>query len=82
LRSLICFCNYPADNGMNLQPKIWEAVRAASAATTFFDPITIGRYKQDSVDGEGGHDNPVQVTFDEAKTWFPSRDIECLVSIG
>lgn len=67
---------------MDLQPKIWEAARATSAATTFFDPITIGRYRQRFVDGGGGHNNPVQVAFDEARTCFPSQDIECLVSIG
>lgn len=67
---------------MDLQPKIWEAARATSAATTFFDPITIGKYKQEFVDGGGGNNNPVQVAFDEAKICFPSLDIECLVSIG
>ena len=67
---------------MDLEPKIWEAARATSAASTFFDPIEIGKYKQRFVDGGGGYNNPVQVAFDEARVCFPTRDIQCLVSIG
>jgi predicted acylesterase/phospholipase RssA len=67
---------------MDLQPKIWEAARATSAATTFFDPVGIGKYGQSFIDGGGGYNNPVQVAFDEANTCFPTRDIDCLVSIG
>jgi predicted acylesterase/phospholipase RssA len=81
-RSLICFRNYPAAGKADLEPKIWEAARATSAATTFFDPVTIGKYGQSFVDGGAGQNNPIQTAFDEAKTKFPTRDIECIVSIG
>jgi predicted acylesterase/phospholipase RssA len=62
--------------------KIWEAARATSAASGFFDPITIGL--QEYVDGATGHNNPVEVVFSEAQAiWkdLPSR-LQCIVSIG
>ena len=40
-RSLIKFRNYAAEGADDLEPKIWEAARATSAATSFFDPITM-----------------------------------------
>jgi patatin-like phospholipase/acyl hydrolase len=36
----------------------WEACRATSAATTFFDPITIGPMKQSFADGAVAYNNP------------------------
>ena len=81
-RSLIKFRNYAAEGTDDLEPKIWEAARATSAATTFFDPITIGKYKQEFVDGGAEQNNPVQEAHDEAKAYWKDRDIECVVSIG
>ena len=37
----------------------WEACRATSAASSFFDPIAIGRYKEEFGDGATGANNPV-----------------------
>ena len=39
--------------------KIWEACCATSAASSFFDPIAIGRYEEEFVDGVTGANNPV-----------------------
>ena len=81
-RSLIKFRSYPAEGADDLEPKIWEAARATSAATTFFDPISIGPYGQDFVDGGAGYNNPIQVAYDETRASFQDRDIECMVSVG
>ncbi|KAF5546757.1 calcium-independent phospholipase A2-gamma [Fusarium napiforme] len=62
--------------------KIWEAARATSAASGFFDPIKIGW--QDYVDGTTGRNNPVEEVFNEAKRIWPDAPdrIQCFVSIG
>ncbi|KAH0556296.1 hypothetical protein GP486_005779 [Trichoglossum hirsutum] len=82
MRSLIRFRNYSVEGAADLQPKIWEAARATSAATTFFDPITVGKFGQTFVDGGGGYNNPVQEAYEEALSCWENRDIECIVSIG
>ena len=61
--------------------QIWEACRATSAATGFFDSITIGEYKQKFVDGGILYNNPIQLVHREAKTIWPERDA-LLISIG
>jgi hypothetical protein len=66
--------------------KIWEAARATSAATTFFDPITIG--DETFVDGATGANNPVNYLWSEAgDVWGDGEGLEehrvmCLVSVG
>ncbi|MCJ1384883.1 hypothetical protein MMC17_008001 [Xylographa soralifera] len=68
--------------------KIWEAARATSAASSFFDPVTInmGTYTEDFIDGATGANNPVQELWNEAKdVWDPEpldRNLKSLVSIG
>jgi hypothetical protein len=66
--------------------KIWEAGRATSAASSFFDPITIGDFKEGFVDGATGANNPVYEAWNEAQDIWPSGSLEdqikCLVSIG
>jgi hypothetical protein len=66
--------------------KIWEACRATSAASSFFDPITVGRYGEEFVDGATGANNPVWEVWNEAQLmWGPEpleSRIKCLVSIG
>jgi patatin-like phospholipase/acyl hydrolase len=47
--------------------KIWEAARATSAASTFFEPIEIGPYKQRFVDGALRHNNPIDRIDDESQ---------------
>jgi hypothetical protein len=61
--------------------KIWEACRATSAATTFFDPITIGKYGQTFVDGGVLYNNPVQLVHREAERVWPDEKY-LLISIG
>jgi predicted acylesterase/phospholipase RssA len=67
--------------------RIWEAARATSAATTFFEPITIDG--QAFSDGATGANNPVDELWVEASAIFstgPGWNLEdhlnCFVSIG
>jgi predicted acylesterase/phospholipase RssA len=66
--------------------KIWEACRATSAATTFFDSIAVGPYREEFVDGGTGANNPIQHLWNEAQAvWGPDPlddNIGCIVSIG
>ncbi|OCL01567.1 FabD/lysophospholipase-like protein [Glonium stellatum] len=66
--------------------KIWEAGRATSAASTFFDPISIGPSKQRFFDGATGANNPIRELWKEAKDVWSSAPLEnnigCIVSIG
>ena len=63
---------------------IWEACRATSAATGFFEPITIGSCGQKFIDGAITYNNPVQLVYDEAQDIFGQArtDNAILVSIG
>lgn len=66
--------------------KVWEVARATSAATTFFDEITIGPNKRVFLDGATGANNPVCELWLEAQNVWRSRplqeQIQCIVSIG
>ena len=66
--------------------KIWEASRATSAASSFFDPVVIGRYDEMFVDGAPGNNNPVWEVWKQAKDVWRFEPLEnnvrCLVSIG
>ena len=76
--------------------KIWEAGRATSAASTFFEPIMIGPYREVFVDGGTGANNPIRELWTEANDMWIRTDesdtrqeelsldgiIQCLVSIG
>lgn len=83
-RSLVCFRNYSLEGKADLEPKIWEAARATSAATRFFDPITIGRFGQTFVDGAGGYNNPIEAVYDEAVARWNAKpgDFSMILSIG
>lgn len=67
---------------------IWEAARATSAASGFFDPITIGRHGQQYVDAALGCNNPVDEVWTEAQDiWSPEGEdlsalVKCFISIG
>jgi len=61
--------------------QIWEAARATSAATTFFDPVEIGRYRQRFVDGAIVYNNPIPVVNHEAQHLWPGKKL-FLISIG
>ncbi|CAG8953838.1 hypothetical protein HYFRA_00006730 [Hymenoscyphus fraxineus] len=83
-----CLASYnsPGDLGLPKYTKIWEAGRATSAATTFFDPITIGPYKQTFLDGATGANNPIAQLWNQAKDVWSSDSLEsqlrCLISVG
>jgi hypothetical protein len=65
--------------------EIWEAARATSAASTFFDPIKIGDLGEEFIDGGTGFNNPVDEVLNEARDiWGQETDrrIQCIVSIG
>ncbi|KAK7397528.1 hypothetical protein QQX98_013107 [Neonectria punicea] len=47
--------------------KIWQACRATSAATTSFDPIAIGPFQEQFVDGALGANNPVYTLWNQAQ---------------
>ena len=69
---------------------VWQAGRATSAATSFFDPITIGEgyTGRAYVDGALGFNNPIDEVWAEAQDiWTPDEGklepmIKCVVSIG
>jgi hypothetical protein len=69
--------------------KIWEAGRATSAASSFFDPIAIGSLGQEFLDGGTGANNPIRQLWNEAADVFCSgssrklsEDLRTIVSIG
>lgn len=65
--------------------KIWQASRATSAATSFFDPIAIGPFNEEFVDGALGANNPVNMLWGQAQAVWGNQlrgKLKCLVSIG
>jgi predicted acylesterase/phospholipase RssA len=66
--------------------KIWQACRATSAASTFFEPITIGPYKEQFIDGATGANNPIWKLWEQARAVWDSEpfeeNVQCIVSIG
>jgi hypothetical protein len=85
----VCLTSYRTPRGNNdllNSVKIWEVCRATSAASSFFDPIAIGRFGEEFVDGATGANNPVRDVWDQAQlVWGPEPlegKIKCLVSIG
>lgn len=85
---VVCLTSYRSTRGSSSlfeSTKIWEACRATSAATSFFDPVSIGPMNQIFVDGALGANNPVFSLWSQAQdVWgngMQSR-LQCLVSIG
>jgi predicted acylesterase/phospholipase RssA len=78
--------SYRSPRGRDRDVKIWEAGRATSAASSFFDPITVDAFGEYFVDGATGVNNPVYEVWSEAQDIWPSLSFEdnvrCLVSIG
>ena len=74
------------DSDLLKTTQIWQAARATSAASSFFEPIKIGPNKEGFVDGAVGANNPVEVLWDEARELWPQDHLEdnirCIVSIG
>jgi hypothetical protein len=85
----VCLTSYPSPRGRGdllKTVKIWEACRATSAASSFFDAIAVGRFSEEFVDGATGANNPVWEVWNQAQLlWGPQpleSKIKCLVSIG
>ncbi|KAI4784180.1 phospholipase, patatin family protein [Aureobasidium sp. EXF-3400] len=75
------------DSNLYKTVRIWEAARATSAASTFFDSITIGNPGQRFLDGGTGANNPIRHIWGEAKDLLSrqeslSKNLGCLISIG
>jgi predicted acylesterase/phospholipase RssA len=85
----VCLTSYKSRRGNSdllNSVKIWEACRATSAASSFFDPVAIGRFQEEFVDGGTGANNPIAQVWNEAQLiWGPEPlegKVQCLVSIG
>jgi len=82
--------SYTSDDALNNIPAtICEAARATSAASSFFEPVTIGPRGRRFVDGGLGANNPVEQLWNEAQTiWCHDGKMEfsallkCFVSVG
>lgn len=65
--------------------EIWEVCRATSAASSFSDPVTIGRHQEEFVAGEIGANNPVAELWNQSRMMWGLEPlkckIQCLVSI-
>ncbi|KAK5010428.1 hypothetical protein LTR28_009983, partial [Elasticomyces elasticus] len=85
----MCLRSYKSPSGgsdLLNSVQIWQACRATSAASSFFDPITIGRFEEEFVDGATGANNPVWEVWNQAQLMWGPQPVEgrvrCLVSIG
>jgi len=78
------FRTYPVRDDPSANCFIWEAVRATTAAPTFFKPVSIvdNGLSEVFIDGGLGCVNPVLQLIDEAGRVFPDQAIACIVSIG
>jgi predicted acylesterase/phospholipase RssA len=85
----VLFRSYTSSDTLNNLPStICEAVRATSAATSFFEPVVIGPRQRKFVDGALGANNPVEQIWNEAQNVWCSGHTElndmlkCMVSVG
>src|ERR1700761_9542855 len=85
----VCLASYrsPRSDNSDLldSTTIWQACRATSAATTFFDPIAIGPFNEEFVDGALGANNPVKELWNQAQDVWGGQlrgSLICLVSLG
>jgi predicted acylesterase/phospholipase RssA len=85
----VCLTSYRSPRSDNCDlldaTTIWQACRATSAATTFFDPIAIGPFNEEFVDGALGANNPVEALWNQARDIWGGQlrgSLKCLVSIG
>jgi hypothetical protein len=78
--------SYRSPHGHEVPCTIWEACRATAAATSLFDPIKIGPFKEEFVDGAPGFNNPVNEVLVEACDLWPETviicNVGCILSIG
>lgn len=67
---------FPGDCGS----RVWEALRASTAAPTFFEPVVRDRLMFQ--DGGLLNNNPTSLAIHEARCLWPDRPIAAIVSIG
>lgn len=85
-KELFVFRNYTYPVGYEsrydgtAEAQLWEALRASSAAPTFFSEIRINGELH--ADGAIVANNPTAVALHEAKSMYPGVPIELLVSLG
>ncbi|KAK3581256.1 hypothetical protein CHS0354_032982 [Potamilus streckersoni] len=80
------FRNYNHPSGIysqypgNCKHKMWEVIRASSAAPGYFEEFVLGDY----VHQDGGilSNNPTAVGLHECKLLWPDQPIQCVISIG
>ncbi|KAK3101244.1 hypothetical protein FSP39_002089 [Pinctada imbricata] len=70
------FSNYPG----SCKHKMWECIRASSAAPGFYKPFVI----DDFLHQDGGvlTNNPTAIAIHESKLLWPREKIQCIVSLG
>ncbi|KAK4251063.1 kinesin light chain [Corynascus novoguineensis] len=85
----VCLTSYrsPRSDNSDLlkSTKIWQACRATSATTTFFDPIAIGPVPEEFVNGSLSANNPVCTLWNQAQDVWGDQlqgNLQCIVSIG
>jgi predicted acylesterase/phospholipase RssA len=85
----VCLTSYKSPRGgthLLNSTKIWQACRATSAATSFFDPIAVGPFHEEFVDGALGANNPVYALWTQAQDMWGADQLQgklkCLVSVG
>jgi hypothetical protein len=78
------FRTYQVPKNQSFDCTIWEAVRATTAAPTFFKGIDIGGLgsKERFINGSVGRNNPIMQVFEEAELIFPNGHVVCAISIG
>lgn len=64
------------------ETRIWQALRATSAAPSFFEEISFGTPKITYIDGGLGYNSPCAEIDFQAKSIWKGRAIGCVVSIG
>lgn len=86
IKDIVRLRSYSLPNEPNIRATICQAALATSAATTFFDPVSIG--DRSFADGGLGANNPVDEVEGEASNIWCSETgdlkplVKCFISIG
>ncbi|PGG95771.1 hypothetical protein GX51_08124 [Blastomyces parvus] len=85
-KDMVRLRSYSLDDEPTIPATVCQAALATSAATTFFDPVSIG--DRNFADGGFGANNPVdEVEGEAANIWCPETGdlkplVKCFISIG
>lgn len=60
--------------------KLWQAIRASSAAPYYLDDFRVGEER--FIDGAVSVNNPAVVAVQEARMLYPDHKIDCFMSLG